>query len=253
MLDLRNKYLVLLDCQTTGIDFNKDEIIFISLNVIKNDEVIFEMNEYIDPENDELQFHNGLEHNQIDWANVKKGPPFIELAPKLLQILNKADYIIGYNIDFELKFLQKAFIKHGGVKIKNFKFLRIPTLDPFKFWMKKDCKNIENAFKIFANKEIDKLDFQGINEGQYDLLTGIINHYGSTLDEILQVTNEKPLGWNGLVKLNNNTGELLFNFGKYKNQLVDDIVQKDKGYLEWIVNKSDFDPITKTIIKTKLK
>lgn len=251
--DFTDKFIVNLDLQTTGIDFNKDEIIHISLSVIKNDKNVFELNQYIDPENDELQFQEGLKHNQINWSDVKQAPPFIELAPKVLKILNSANYIVGYNIDFELKFLQKALIKQGGVKMADLKFLRVPTLDPFKFWIEKDQKSVVNAMKQFLNQEIEKTDFANINNSQFDLTKAILNHFNSDVNEMLEITNEKPLGWNGLVRLNNNTNLLEFAIGKHAGKIVDDVAVSDRGYLEWVVNKSDFDPITKTIVQTKLK
>ena len=49
----------------------------------------------------------------------------------------------------------------------------------------------------------------------------------------------------------NDKGEEVFNFGKYKGQLVTDVLRRDPNYYEWIIN-GDFALNTKKIL-TEIK
>ncbi len=96
-----------IDFETTGLNYNfrrppMDEII--SVAIIDQDENVL-MNTYCDT----VKIKSWYEAQRISGISprdVKGYPTFVEIMPKVIEILSSYDYVISYNIPFERFFLE---------------------------------------------------------------------------------------------------------------------------------------------------
>ena len=99
---LRNNTII-VDTETTGLDPNKDEILQIAI-VDGNGKILF--NEYIKPTKT-TEWPQAQAINGISPEKVKKCKPLKKYKRKISRIFKNATQIIGYNLTFDLKFLEK--------------------------------------------------------------------------------------------------------------------------------------------------
>ena len=119
---------IVFDCETTGLDEEKDRII--QLGMIKvfpttKEQVIFDklFNPQIGRENQITAYK--IHKISPDILLTKK--PFQYHAEEILEFLNDVEYLVGHNILFDLEFLTAAF-KRLGLNQKH----GIPWVDLFK-------------------------------------------------------------------------------------------------------------------------
>lgn len=96
-----------IDFETTGVNYNfrrppMDEII--SVAIIDQDENVL-LNTYCDTVNIK-SWYEAERVNGISPRDVKGYPTFVEIMPKVIEILSSYDYVISYNVPFEKSFLE---------------------------------------------------------------------------------------------------------------------------------------------------
>lgn len=248
---LENKNVLTFDLETTGNDFEKSEIIQVSMILERDGEILKTYNTYVDPENDELEFDAGMMINEIEWGTIKNAPPFIVIAQEVLEMLNKADIIIGYKVSFDFKFIQKALL-NNGFKPNQFTFLRAQVIDPYMYWIKMQRRTLKDCINEFLNVEIEGNLHDSLTDVKYTrmLVEPMIERFGTDIQDFIKTTNEKPIGSSGLLTLDH-YNNIKFTYGKHQGKTLDEVKTQDLGYLSWIV-ASNFDAITKSIVQNKL-
>lgn len=110
LFDVAPEKTIIFDTETTGLDPYKDEIL--SLAIINgNGEVVF--NSLLNPEMRKT-WKKASEVNGITPRMVKNSPHFSDVKEEIQKIFHDAKLIIGYNIEFDLR-----FIKGSGIKISS--------------------------------------------------------------------------------------------------------------------------------------
>lgn len=110
--DLPSDYTV-IDTETTGLDPSYDEVIEIGAIRYRNHEEVARFQTYVHPDgplNPEAQRING-----ITWRDVD-GAPDIDSAIKLFLEFIEHDILVGYNVRFDIKFLQTR----SGIMLDNY-------------------------------------------------------------------------------------------------------------------------------------
>lgn len=108
ILAIEPKDIIVFDVETTGLDAEKkDEILQLSI-INGSGEVLF--SDYIKPLfrkrwNDAQQIHG------ISPTMVKEKRTFYEIREVIQDIFNQAKLIVGYNLDFDLRFMEAVHIK----------------------------------------------------------------------------------------------------------------------------------------------
>lgn len=100
-----------LDFETTGLDFDKDEPIQIGIVEIDHTgKVIKEFSSLLKPNRDlnELKTIVGF-ITGLDIAGLASSPSPAELEPEIQSFFGENTVLIGHNIAFDEKFLQKFF------------------------------------------------------------------------------------------------------------------------------------------------
>ena len=109
---------LILDTETTGLNFNDDKLIEIGIVELKED--ILTQNyfhEYINPEKD-ISLSAQKVHGISNRFLIDK-PVFSEIAQKLLDFIQD-DILIIHNAEFDINFINKELHNCGYNKINNF-------------------------------------------------------------------------------------------------------------------------------------
>lgn len=109
---LKNNNILILDVETTGLDVSTDEILQLSI-IDFSENILF--NEYFKPVHctswDEAESINGISPEMV--ADKR---PISDNVNEISEIVQKAEVIIGYNIQFDLNFLSAAGVQIPEVK-----------------------------------------------------------------------------------------------------------------------------------------
>ena len=115
---VRECKFVVLDTETTGLDYKKDHLLSIAALKLENNQILIndrieffiQQNDYIG--NDSVKIHGILP------GQSQRGIPEKEALLQLISYLGDA-VIIGHHIGFDLAILNQAMQKHFGLKLKN--------------------------------------------------------------------------------------------------------------------------------------
>lgn len=140
---------VIIDVETTGLSSKYDEILqFSAIN--ENGEIL--LNEYIKPLYT-TDWPEAQKVHNITPERVKNCPTINILWEKIQLILLSANEIIGYNVEFDLAFLQTIGINIPDVKITD---VMIEFADIFKEWCEETnnykCKSLYTCTNYYNYK-----------------------------------------------------------------------------------------------------
>jgi DNA polymerase-3 subunit epsilon len=96
-----------IDFETTGLNYNfrrppMDEILSVAIIDQDGNELLYE---YCDTVNIKTWYEAQHIHG-ISPKDVKGHPTFVEIMPRVIEILSSYDYVISYNVPFERSFLE---------------------------------------------------------------------------------------------------------------------------------------------------
>lgn len=104
---------IVIDTETTGFKAGSDELLQIAVADYDGKELFLS---YLRPER-VREWPGAQRVNGISPEMVKNCPTAAEVRETVQEIINAADEVIGYNIEFDLGFLEAAGLDFGGKKI----------------------------------------------------------------------------------------------------------------------------------------
>jgi DNA polymerase III subunit epsilon len=244
-----DKPLVIFDLETTGLSMNLDRIVELAYLKIMPDGKVVKGDMLLNPEMSIPK--EASEIHGITDEEVKDKPTFKEKAQELFEVF-KDSYYGGFNvIGYDLPMLKQEFLRAGldfdyaNARIIDSKtiyhFMEPRTLSAaYKFYLKKEHKDAHGALAdVEAAAAVLEKQLERYKETRdWDFIYKI--HHASS-DRF--VDNDRKFYWRG--------GEAYFAFSKYKDRSLAEIVEKDQGFLEWILG-ADFSEETKDIIRKAL-
>jgi DNA polymerase III epsilon subunit family exonuclease len=116
--------ITVIDTETTGLDKSKHEIIEIAMisYVISEDGekyVLKKLNTKVKPRHIETASPKALEINHYNEEEWKDAPDISEVLPRVEEIINGSQVLIGQNLIFDLRYISNAF-EDNGYKIPNY-------------------------------------------------------------------------------------------------------------------------------------
>lgn len=266
--------LVVFDLETTGLDLAKDRIIQISYIKVDVDGTETPVNYFINPNMPIPALVQELTHITDDM--VKNAPTFKELASKLCQEFTGCDFA-GFNSNkFDIPLLAEEFLRAGI----DFDFNKCRMIDASIIFRKMERRNLAAAYKFYTGRKMEE-DFQAHLADQdtaatWAVLQGQLDMYapGKQEEEERQLENDMDkinefctadnqtvdfagrIAWapvkgpDGKPLLNADGSPRrheVFNFGKYKDLPVVDVLRRDPGYFSWILG-NDFTLNTKQVL-----
>lgn len=243
------KPLAFFDLETTGTNITSDRIVeFAFIKVMPNGEIVQKASR-VNP-TIPIPIESSLIHGIYD-EDVKDKPTFKSLAHTLSQFLEGCD-LAGFNIiKFDVPVLVEEFLRHGF----EFDITNRKLIDAQRIFHLMEPRNLSAAYKFYCGK-----DLEGAHSAEadvfatFEVLKAQVERYkdcpikDNQGKEIIPIKNDM----NALHELTssqfadlagritfNDKGEEIFNFGKYKNMKVSDVLRKDPSYYDWMM-KGDF-------------
>ena len=253
--------LVFLDLETTGLQIIRDRIVQIALiKYPANGGEPIEMQMLINPGipiGEEATAVHG-----ITADDLRDKPTFQQVGHQIYDFIGDAD-LGGYNsARFDIPMLTEEFARIG-IQLDMSKRRQI---DVQRIFYKMEPRTLRAAMQFYCGQVLsDAHDAMADVRATVEVFKGQLNMYENTnlVDEDGNIT-EKPIRndiqalhefTNDLKTLDatqklklNAKGEVCFNFGKYQDQPVAEVIKKEKAYGHWILNK-EFSSQVKQIVK----
>ena len=240
-LNLKNP-LVFFDLETTGIDIVKDRIIEISyVKVFPNGK----------EESKTMRINPGMPIPPASTAihgitddDVKDCPLFKNVAKQLAAQIEGCD-LAGYNSNrFDIPLLAEEFLRAGvDIDLTRRKFIDVQTI-----FYKMEQRKLAAAYKLYGQKSLENANTAAADTmATYEVLKAQLDRYPELkkdvafLSEFSSFTNNVDFA--GRMVYNDKNQEV-FNFGKYKGRLVEEVLKQDPAYYSWMMN-GDFPLNTK--------
>lgn len=267
------KPLVVFDLETTGLDIAKESIIQISYIKVWPDGKEKRQNLFVNPGKPIPAVVQELTH--ITNEMVKDAPTFKDIAPTLRDEFAGCDFA-GYNSNhYDIPLLAEEFLRAGV----EFDFSKCRMIDAMSIFRKMERRNLAAAYKFYCGRKMEE-DFQAhradedteatwrVLQGQLDMYAPgmqeeperVLENNMDALHEVSRQGNNVDFAgrvvWKEVKDKDGNTlldekGKPVlreaFNFGKYKDWFVTDVLRKDPGYYSWMM-QGDFCLNTKQVL-----
>ncbi|HBH22952.1 MAG TPA: DNA polymerase III subunit epsilon [Cytophagales bacterium] len=255
--------LAFFDLETTGTIPSKDRIVEVAVLKVHPNGEEEEFHEIINPEIP-IPAETSAIHGIYD-KDVADKPTFKQIAKNLAKFLEGAD-LAGYNIlKFDVPMLVEEFLR---VNVE-FDISKKKLIDAQKIFFLMEKRTLSAAYKFYCDKNLDNAhSAMADTKATFEVLKNQLTRYeGAEVEDIKgakigQIENDMEKLHNLTLKnmvdlagrmVRNPKGEEIFNFGKHKGKLVSDVLQREPGYYDWMMN-GDFPLDTKRrLTEIKLK
>lgn len=243
-LNLQNP-LVFFDLETTGTNIITDRIVEISfLKVWPNgneESKTMRINPEMHIPEEATAVHG------IKDEDVKDCPTFKEVAHTLAADIQGCD-LAGFNSNrFDIPLLAEEFIRAGvDIDLTRHRFIDVQVI-----FHKMEQRTLSAAYQFYCGKNLDDAHTaEGDTRATYEVLKAQLDRYPQLKNDVQSLSAfssfTRNVDFAGRM-IYNDKGEEVFNFGKYKGQLVTEVLKRDPGYYGWI-QSSDFSLNTKAVL-----
>lgn len=243
-LNLKNP-IIFFDLETTGLNITHDKIVEISyIKVYPNGEEE-EKTLRINPGCHIPEEATAVHH--ITDEDVKDAPLFKDVAKNLSKVFEGCD-IAGFNSNrFDVPMLSEEFMNAGiTIDLSRRKFVDVQTI-----FHKMEQRNLVAAYKFYCDKDLtDAHSASADTRATYEVLKAQLDRYPDLKNDVDYLSDfssqKKNVDLMGRIVYNEKQQEV-FNFGKYKGVLVEEVLRKDPGYYAWMM-QGDFAQDTKRVL-----
>ncbi len=243
-LALKNP-IIFFDLETTGTNILRDRIVEISYIKVMPSGNETERTLRINPGMPIPAEATAIHHITDD--DVKNAPPFKQVAQELANVFLGCD-IAGFNSNrFDVPMLMEEFLRAGvNIDLSRRKFVDVQTI-----FHKMEQRTLIAAYKFYCGKDLTEAHSANADtRATYEVLKAQLDHYPSRKNDIAFLSDfssqNKNVDLMGRI-IYNEAGKEVFNFGKYKGQLVEDVFRRDIGYYSWMM-QGEFPANTKQVI-----
>ena len=267
------KPLVVFDLETTGLDIVNDRIIQLSFIKVYPDGKEERGDHLINPGKHIPEMITEL--TGIDDEKVKDAPSFKQISTILAETFKGCDFA-GFNSNrFDVPMLAEEFLRAGI----DFDFSKCRLIDAQAIFHKMERRNLAAAYKFYCGRKMEE-DFEAHRadqdtEATYRVLMGELDMYSkeqqdederilpNDMDFLAEFSKQNDnvdfagrMIWAPITDkegkpLTDKDGkpqlQEVFNFGKYKDYPVAEVLKKDPGYYSWMLG-ADFPNNTKQVL-----
>jgi DNA polymerase-3 subunit epsilon len=242
-----SKTLVVLDLETTGTWIDKDKIVEIAL-VKRAPDGHEEI--YLKKVNPGIPIPAHISRLiGITDEDVKQAPLFKDIATEVIAFLGDSD-LGGFNIEkFDLPLLERELNDEGH----SFPWRNHNIYDVQRVYHVNERRDLDAAYKFYCDKKLENAHSALADaEATFEILEAQVEKYGNGKGELEALgeyrykstaefyDKEKKFRWWN--------GKLYMMFGKYARRCsLEEIVQKDRAYCEWILSANFSDEIKELI------
>jgi len=243
-LNLKNN-LIFFDLETTGINPNSDRIVEISwLKVYPNgneDCKTRRVNPGIPIPKEASDIHH------ITDADVAGCPTFKETGKLIAKDFEGCD-LAGFNSNrYDIPLLAEEFLRNDiDIDLSRHKFIDVQVI-----FHKMEQRTLGAAYKFYCGKELEGAHgAEADTKATYEVLKAQLDRYPELSNDVAFLSeyssHNRNVDFAGKM-IYNDQGIEVFNFGKYKDMPVEEILKKDIGYYGWMMN-GDFSLHTKNAL-----
>lgn len=228
---IRQDIFVCLDCESTGLDAEKDRVIEVGLARFTFDQILQSFESLINPECDIPQVSQDI--HKISSEMLQGKPKIAEILPQILKIIN-GHILVGHGIGFDIALLAAEAKRHQiPCQIEHSRF--IDTLRMARLYGESPVNSLEQLRKHF------NIQPEGAHRAMNDVLVNIevfkyLSKSYQTTEQLLE-TLKKPIKLKAMP------------LGKHKGRKFDEIPIE---YLLWAERK-DFDQDLLFSIRSELR
>ena len=240
--------LVFFDLETTGTNPTTDRIVEISLIKVMPDGREMEHSHRINPGIPIPASSTAIHH--ITDADVANEPKFSDIAAKLNKWLEGCD-MAGYNSNkFDVPLLMEEF-KRAGIPFDTSgrRFVDVQNI-----FYAMEPRTLVAAYRFYCGKDLEGAHSATCDtHATYEVLMSQLDRYEdlqNDVEKLSKIGQKRTLDLAGRIAEDEN-GNPVFNFGKYKGQKVEDVFKRDIGYYSWMM-QGEFPQNTKDVI-TRLR
>lgn len=245
------KSIVFFDLEATGLNVTKDRIVEIGIIKINPDQSEERLVQLINPEINIPQ--EVIDIHGITNEIVADKPTFTDFSDELVKFIGDAD-LAGYNSNkFDIPLLLEEFVRADA----DFSMDNRACVDVQNIFHKMEKRTLEAAYQFYCNKVIENAHSAEADIiATYEVLKAQLDKYSdlendiSYLAEFSQNSKNKVADFSGRLAYNKE-GELIYNFGKHQNKTVAEILKKEPGYHNWMLN-NDFPHYTKKVLRSAI-
>ncbi len=237
--------LVFLDLETTGINIATDRIIEIALLKVHpggaKESKSYKINPGIPIPPESTKIHG------ITDEDVANEPKFSEVAQEINTFLGGCD-LAGYNSNkFDIPLLIEEFTRYTI----HFDLTNRRLVDVQNIFHKMEQRTLSAAYKFYCSKElINAHSAEADTNATFEVLAAQLEKYEALKNDVDFLADFSSVNKNvdlaGRIVMNDK-GLEVFNFGKYKGRLVQEVFKIEPSYYDWMM-KGDFATNTKTVI-----
>ncbi len=238
--------IVFFDLETTGVNVSNDRIVEISLiKVLPNG------NEETKTMRINPEMHIPEEASAITGIyddDVKDCPTFKEVAADVAKMIEGAD-LGGFNSNkFDIPMLAEEFIRAG---------LEVDLMSPLKvdvqnIYHKLERRTLIAAYRFYCDKDLTNAHSADADtRATYEVLMAQLDKYPEDLKNDVEFLAEysrmnRNVDFAGRF-VYNDEGVEVFNFGKYRDRPVLEVLKRDPGYYNWMM-QGEFALNTKRVL-----
>ena len=233
--------LAIFDLETTGVNIASDRIVEIAIVRIQQDGTRQVKRKLINPEMPIPEAASSVHGITNDM--VKDAPTFRQAANEIRQFIDGCD-LGGYNSNrFDIPLLVEEFLRVDQPIDLN----KVQFLDVQKIFHSMEQRTLSAAYKFYCNKELDGAHSAEVDaSATFEVLLSQVQRYpqlGNSIESIIKVIGEEEVV-DFARRFVMENGKEIFNFGKYKGQVVEDVLRRERQYYDWMM-KGDFPLHTK--------
>lgn len=233
--------IAFIDLETTGINLGTDRIVEIAIVKILPDGTRQVKRKLINPEMAIPQ--QSIDVHGITNEMVKDAPTFKQASNEIKQFLENCD-LGGYNSNkFDIPLLVEEFLRTG----QDFKTDGRKLVDVQKVFHMMEPRTLSAAYKFYCGKELENAHSAEVDAtATWEVLDAQIEKYpqiGNTLESILKAVGEEEIV-DFARRMIVQEGKIVFNFGKHKGKVVEDVLRVERSYYDWMM-QGDFPQHTK--------
>lgn len=245
--------IIFFDLETTGTNVAKDHIVelcYIKIFPNGNEETKSMRIKPVDSIGNTIHIpKETTDIHGIHDEDVKDCPTFKEVAQELINVFHDCD-LAGYNSNyFDIPMLVEEFLRAGiNIDFSNCKFIDVCVI-----FKKMEQRTLSAAYKFYCEKDLENAhsalaDTRAtlqVLEAQLDKYSDKLENNVDSLSSFSKVNNNVDYAGRITLDAKNN---YVFNFGKYKGKEVREVLRKDPGYYNWIL-QGEFTLNTKQVLR----
>jgi DNA polymerase-3 subunit epsilon len=230
------------DVETTGRNPLEDQVIELSVVLSTGDdfwgalEAGRSAESYCKRVRPEVEISPGAQAvHGISAADLENEAPFSDFAEEIYALIMSADVLMGYNVSFDIRFLEQEF-KRLGLELDLSKKL---VVDPLRIWHSMEPRKLENAYERFVGGELGGAHAADADtKAVLDVLAGMKGAFkleSATPEQLAELTAPDRASWiGGSRHIRWEAGLIVIGFGKYEGRPLYHVAQEDADYIRWI-------------------